>query len=481
MKKRVTLILLLLLSGMVAAAQNITFDLQPEGKGMLNADYHFVGCDDGHVVLIELGGRHTKRFVLNSYSLDQQLLASVDLGKEKDLDPRGGYINGQHVDLLQVAYPDNGMVVYRERRSLSTLQPEGDTLVLARYSGEKGDLFGCLMAESPNRELLAGAYVAYRKAQGMEVKVGLYNHEMEEYWTMTTDLSDIQSIYVNDEGEVVLYSLDKKGKCRFTVVDGERIENHEFDLSSSDPIVERGLVRFADGKILIAATVCEDRQTLMPQGSNIDCIDFYCYNTARKHLSVERYRFTNQEVNRLCNEKDDKYHRRNWIPFGELSQAIADKEGAYVVIDNAWTVTTNGIPKQYNSAGMMVMRVNADGKVLWTHAQRFFATSTNYSWRKYIIQGWLLTPDGIMLAWSDNAKNSSAPDDKPYKQYKAPSDKSTLNVLLIDKEGKASLSYINTNRMCTYGSVHRSNTPGKYVAHLRNMKKAQLAVISIEK
>ena len=76
--------------------------------------------------------------------------------------------------------------------------------MLGEYAGEKGDDFGFGIATSPNQQLLAGVFVARRKLQGTNVKVGLYSRELEEYWTMPTSCTKFNNVYVTDDGDVLL-------------------------------------------------------------------------------------------------------------------------------------------------------------------------------------------------------------------------------------------------------------------------------------
>ena len=85
-----------------------------------------------------------------------------------------------------------------------------------------------------------------------------------------------------------------------------------------------------------------------------------------------------------------------------------------------------------------------------------------------------------MLAWADNAKNVTIPDGKSCNDFKPSFHKSTLNVWILHPDGRETQSYIQTDRMFLDGSVHPLDTPGKYLATLRNMRKAQLAFITIE-
>lgn len=481
MKKYLLYLLITLSLPATVAAQTVTFDLQPVGKGTVNTDDPlYIGCDSQRIFLVERTGRLSKRFSLVEYSFDQQELARVELGNEKETRPYGGFINGTHVDLLQVAYPsDYEMRIYRDRRNLATLQPEGDSVVLGEYAGEKGDDFGFGIATSPNQQLLAGVFVARRKLQGTNVKVGLYSRELEEYWTMPTSCTKFNNVYVTDDGDVLLYSLYNNGVCNFTVLDGEHSEKVEFKIPTEPLIMERELVRYGNGKIILAVTVREENHTLMPEGANIDRVDIYCYDIAKKRLNVEHHPFTDQEVHRLNNTKEGKALRHRWVQFGQLQQTFADSEGGYVTIDQAWSVSVNGTKTEWHRSGMMVLRVDTDGKILWTRSHRFNA-ATAWNNRTALAHRWIATPSGILLAWVDHSKNATLPEEAPYKVYKPSRAKGNLNVWTLSRDGKENLNYIPVNHMTLTGAVHQHSTAGKYVAILGSMNKGQLAIFTVE-
>lgn len=488
MKKHTLFLFAALLMGIAATAQTVSFDLKAEGKGTNKTDIpQFIGCDNQRIVLVESTGLIKNRLSLVAYSLDQQELARVELGSGKETSTYGGYINGQHIDLLRVDQTEDSktkqisMRVYRDRRNLTTLEPEGEPLVLGNYTGEKGDDFGFGISVSPNGELLAGVFVARYAGQGMEIKVGLYNHELEEYWTMTPAKANFNSISVTDEGDVILYVLGDNGNCSFTILDGEKERNAEFTIKPDEGtnILERAFVRYGNGKIIVATAVREENHVIMPIGSNMDRVDIHCFNIDRNTITSERHTFTDQETQRLCNDKESGSPRHHWVQFGQIAQTLADKDGGYVMLDQAWSVSVNGSKTEWHRCGMMVLRVDADGKILWTRTNRFSATAP-WGMRHLLTHRWIATPQGVMLAWMDHANNVSAASNKSYKEFKPGRTKSVLNVWVVSPEGKETQSYIMTGKNSLVGAAHRLDSPGKYVALLTSLRKGRLAFFTIE-
>ncbi|MBR1834554.1 MAG: hypothetical protein IJ785_03510 [Bacteroidales bacterium] len=489
-------IFLLLVLGLLFAeggrAQSISFDPLPTVKGITKKGIpQFIGSDSLGTVLVQYGGRLKNRMELVCYDGEMKEQATVPLQNTGDVSCYGGYINGPHIDLLQVAISDTALSVYRDRRDRTSLNPVGGPAMLAHYPGQKGDEFAFGMGVSADGKLLAGVAVANRGVQGTEVKVGLYDHELKPYWTHNCSEAVFSNVYVTDSGDVVLYTLGRltttgrrRGRtvtddniARFTIVDGTQELHVEFALPESDLIMDKALLRYGDGNILIAAAVRKENHSVMPIGSNVDAINIYCYNIASQKLTVEQHPFTLYEVNRLTNEKETSKQRHFWVQFGQISQCIADADGAYLMVDQQWRTTLNNVPVAQQRMGMMVMRVDRNGKVKWTTVRRFNG-NTSWDQRDYLDHRWMATPTGIMLAWVDHISNIGFPLTKPYKIFTPFKSKGTLNVWTLGPDGKEDISFLEVSRSALAGSTHRLEEPGHYVVLLSSGNKQQLVKIA---
>lgn len=451
--KRLAILLAALALPLMAAAQNVELNTEPLGK-MLNKsnEPRFIGCKDGKVVTVDYIKR---KAILASYDMAQTELARVELGSEKELNNYGGFINGNYVDLLNVSRTDNSMRVYRDRRDLRTLQPQGDRLTLTEYKGNKDDDFIFALGVSPDQQLLAGVSVAVRKGLDTDVKVALYNRELEEYWHMSARSSGFNQVYVNDSGEVVLANctVNNKKYNTFTIIDGEKEDQVSFKLNDDGYPMEATLIRYGNGKLIMAVAVREENHVVMPIGTNIDRIDFYCYDVRQRSLSITKHNFTDLECNRMANNKDEKSPKHHWVQFGNIVQSIADDQGAYLMFDQTWRVTKNDIPVEQHRLGMMVLRVDIDGKVQWTRPMRIAAMSSwggremvNYSWRR--------TSKGITLAVPQNAKNIDLPDNKPIKDLRVMKDNAVLSVISLDRQGHVSRQNFDIGKQSIINGPH---------------------------
>lgn len=469
-----------LVSAAGARAQIITFDQLPEGKAVVkNSLPLFIGYNGQDLVLIQRQGRLKNRLELVRYTGDLKEQRRTVVSEGGTPECYGGYINGDHIDLLQAEHNADGMHIYRDRRNLQTLQPDSTPLTLFRRTGTQGDAFLFDIAVSPNGKLLACVAVADRMAQGTETTVGLYNHQLEEYWIQTTSRTTPTGVAVTDEGDVILYTLAEDGRCLFTLFDGERIQDISFKIPEGPLVVERTLLRYGDGNILLADAVRQENHVLMPIGTNIDRIDIHCYNIRKQTLNTIRRPFTQHEVNRLTNQKEDTRLNRLWVQFGRICQTLQDTSGAYLMIDQKWNIATNDVTTGVQRMGMMVMRVDRNGNILWGTAKRM-TSSTSWNRRELIDYRWLPTPDGIMLSWMDHADNSAYPPAKPVKLFEPYTHPAALNVWTLSPDGKEDWSFIELKRHALAGSTHSLATPGEYVVLLTTGWKSQLTEIKIE-
>ena len=470
MKKTALLGLVLVAAmSMPLMAQTVEFNAEAPGKMLSKTNEpRFIGVADGSVVIVD---RHSKKMTLERYDMAQNELARVELGSQKELDNYGGFINGSNVDLLNVRHTDGSFRVYRDRRPLSAIQ-QGEQTTLVEYNGNKDDKYFFSLGTSPDQTLLAGVSVSARKGLDADVRVALYNRELEEYWHKSVQSSGFNQVLVNDSGEVVLgfCTVNTKHACRFTVTDGENEENFSFRLDGEDGTPwEATMLRYGDGKLLLAVAVREENHAIMPIGTNIDRMDFYCYDVRRGDLTVTKYNFTDLDANRMANSKDDKSPRHHWVQFCEISQGIADATGAYVMLQQTWRVTKNDVPTEQHHMGMMVLRVDKEGRVQWSRPFRLTSQSSwggrdmnNYRWRT--------TPNGIMLALAQNAKNVNLPDEKPIKYFKILKDKAVLSVFTLDPAGNLKRSNFDIGKQVALGSAHYMNTPGEYMLFLMGGK-----------
>lgn len=427
-----------------AAAQEVNINFGQQDKGLAKAGAQRVlGSDGNSVVYLTQTGVMVPNRTIVSYDMAQREQASVKLGKIKlngswGLSCREAMVNGSKIDLLMVNRADDNLLVTRERRDMSTLALEGEPQVIADLKGGRNDELFVFSAVSPNRQLVAVATAKVEAGLGAEVRVSLYSREFEEYWSIEVPAYGFVDMIVNNEGEVAMTGLDEKDgrvAVQATVTDGEKTEHMDFSYKTSGVMIEWEPAYYANGRLVLVSAMREESKTIMRVGVNIDCLDAVSLDMTSGEVSVDHHRFSEEELADMENKKGltTSYH---WMNFGNLRQVLTDDEGAFVVIDNQWDTYSQYGLTHSERRGMMVLRVDKDGRIRWTRTERTYvkAASGLMPWASY---RWVPTADGIMLAWTTNAKDAMKNRGETVKGLKVFDGGAELTVMTLDREGNA--------------------------------------------
>ena len=412
-------------------------------------DIHFIGLDGQRAIFVQntsllkdmKGNRLRNKKILVSYDMNQEELARVELCDDKTVLCYGGFLNGDNVDLLMVEKEDNNLRVFRDRRNSQTFQPVGQQQTLAQFSGSKGDNLMFLCQSSPNDNLLAGIYVVDRENQSAELQVGLYGKDLDEYWKMDSRCRSLSFVYVTDSGEVLLGSHTDEGLFRIFVIDGENEAMYDFDTKTSG-LSNVMVVNYADNRIYLAATHSKkDHES--DHNTMADAILSFCYDTHTKDLLTDRHDFSKLECNRMNNEDDDRRIRNDdfRIEFFDTKQTLPEKEGGYAMFDQTCTRYINGAASTYHHWGMMVARIDKNGKFEWVKTSRL-ATVCEYANRTLLSYRWMPTSKGITLVWAANSRNPRQDDTKQISALHNIQDEATLALLRYDADGNDTRQYI---------------------------------------
>ncbi len=433
-----------------AAAQEIELTFGQQNKTLAK---HFapqlLGSDGTSVVYVMTKGVVAPSKELVSFDMQQKEQAAVKLCKVKlngtyDINVERAFVNGSEIDLLVSNTRDNGLVVTHERRTMATLELQGEARTLVNMSGTKEDGLFFFSAVSPNGKLLATATAKVEAGIGAEVRVGLYSDKVEEYWSMEVPAHGFSDMMVSNDGEVVLVGMQEKdgrGTVQVTVADGEKSDYQSFGYTTNGVLKEWAPAFYKDGRVVLVAAMQSDYKTLMRVGPNIDCIDAVSCQMASGEVSVDRHSFGEAELARMENKKGNTTGYR-WMEMGNLQQVIGDEEGAFAVVDNQWDTYNQYGWVSRERRGMMVLRIGSDGRFKWTHTERTY-TYAPAGLRDMIRYRWTATADGIMLAWTTNSKDAAKGTDEKVKGSKLYIGSSELTVMTLDREGqtkKASFS-----------------------------------------
>lgn len=448
-------------------------------------DAAFIGCDGNRVVYVENAStRKKQKTELVAYNMDRVELVRLPLTEGKDIRCYGGFINGQYVDLLMADWKGNDMTLYRSRRSLETLQPVGERLILADYKGTSGDNIGFRLASSPNQELLALMYYVGRETQATEVQVGLYSRELEEYWKVDTKVRNTSLFHLTDSGEVALGGMDAQG-CKISILDGETEVEHIIPRDEiPDNVPEMNLARIANGKIYVVGTQREESKMVKGlSGTQVSQVFSLCYDTKRKSTSVRYYSIKDQDRARLIGGvKDDyKWKKNDWkcVQFFSLNQTMADRDGYYAMMDQMWTLRVDGVLNSENRTGQMVMRVNNDGEIEWVRVFRM-SQMAPANGMPMVHYRWVSTPKGPMLVWAEAKKSADYSEEKPIDNFEAFKTSAVLTAAIIDSKGNLTRQHYPLPSKTGIQGRPTLMENGDWLLLLRGKSKGRLAVLKVK-
>ncbi|MBP5676959.1 MAG: hypothetical protein J6W88_00500 [Bacteroidales bacterium] len=455
--KSLTIIAAMLI-GMTAMAQSVSLNFEPQSKGLEKKNrLTYVGSNGQSVVFKQLMGLLGTSEELVSYDLNQKEQGRVKFDNIKVtgtpvIQLREAIVNGDKLDIIATTDKDNKYLVYHEQRDIKTLNTIGERQVLASFDDSKDDNHFCFTAQSPNGQLVGVATIKLEKNFDATVRATLYSRQMEEYWSMEVPAHGFGSILVTDDGDIVLSGItvkDNRATVQMSVTDGENSEKYLFNYPAEGMLLEYSPARYDDGQLLLVATMRENSKSIMPVGSNIDCVDAITCNTKDNTIQRDRHHFSSEERCIMDNKKGKKA-QTDWIDFGNLVQVIGDKEGAFVVIDKTWSTYRDGSLAYRQRSGMMVLRIGKDGLFKWGRAERHsaFANGMYINWIDY---RWEPTSEGIMLAWTTNQSDISVKGtDKPVKGTKNFGKKANLSVVTLDREGNKRQTDFNIGKQAIF-------------------------------
>lgn len=463
------------------AAQGQVAQLQSFGQGNTLAKTYepqFIGSDGQQAFFVQMTGRLKNKMELVSYDMEQHELARVQLSDDKEVKCYGGYLNNGGIDLLMAQWEGDNMKVYRDRRDPQSLAPRGEQLVLADYKGTSGDNMGFGMGVSANKELLACVYVIGREGQNTELQVALYSRELEEYWKVDARSNRLDFIFVSDSGEVLIGGRNGS-KFDIAVLDGETENHYQFEVDETR-LAEVSLVRYAGGKIYFAATHWE-KEKLTMNGVMADRIVAITYDTKRREVSLDRHDITKIEYNRLNNFKDDAKvkHDDYRVIYLNIIQSMPAKDAGYVMLDQTWRVNVDGVPTTQNRLGMMVAKINDDGKFEWVQT---FRISNVYAWpaRMQASYRWERTDKGLLLVWSETKEKKEVPDEKPVKDYRGANGSGMLTALLLDSKGNMQRQHFEMpSRQCLLGHPYKLDN-GDFLMIIRGVSRGYFAKMTLK-
>ncbi len=494
--KTILLTAIAVVAGFAVSAQ--VADLQEYAQGRVTSrdfDAAFIGCDGNRAVYVEnASSRKKQKTELVAYNMDRQELERVPLTEGSDTRCYGGFINGQHVDLLMADWKGSDMTLYRYRLPLTSLSATGERQTLVDYKGTSGDKMGFRLSASPDQKLLALLYYVGRETQPTEVQVGLYSRELEEYWKVDTKVRNTSLFYLTDSGEVALGGVGGQG-CKITIIDGETEVEHiipKDDLPSN--VAEMNLARIAGGRLYFVGTQRGENNGIVKRGrtvytgiingTNVRKVFSLCFDTRSKRTSTYWHEFSERDICRINGKKDNYRWSKNElrsVQFFSLNQTMVDRDGYYAMMDQMWTVTVDGVKHHENRTGQVVMRVDNDGRIEWVKVFRMSQMALADA-MPMIHYRWVSTEKGPMLVWAEAKKTADYAEEKVKLDYVAfkSSTAAVLTAAIVDRQGNIVRQHWPLPAKTGIQGRPVKMENGNWLIMLRGKSKGKLAVLKVK-
>ena len=478
MTKKLLLLCLLVVLTTALRAQNINLFTEDVSRNLNRAlETQFLCTDGDRLVCIEYSGRLKNRRQLVCYDMSQREVARTDMGKTADYKCYTAFVNGQTLDMLEGRVEKGLLQVWHRSRAFGTLEEQHTQRTLMQLEGTAQDRMGLMMATSANGQLVAVVYVAQRQQGASTVQVAVYDRHLQTRWLMASECRRLGSVYVTDSGEVVLSHYDPNGVYAFRVLDGK--QEQAFHFTITDKATDVQVVAYAQQRLLLAAAVGSRTSQELGNGPWMRSLEIYAYNTRDNHLDHTQHTFSDLEVNRLIGRDDSDPVGTHRVQFGNIAQTLPDTAGGYIMIDQQWTRTIEGVPTDHYRIGMLTLRIDLEGNIVWRNASRLAMHSSSSS-TAYLGHRWIPTSRGIMLVFNENVKDQDRSLTRSAVGLVPCKNKAVMTVLCLARNGREERRSFPLGRYAMQGAPMLTDQQGDYLVYVTNGSRGSFAHLTID-
>lgn len=467
MRVKLSALLLLLSMSVAAFGQGINIAAEPLGSGAARYDrQQYIGQSDDRVLLLQHDGKSRVPQQLCLLDFGQNLLAQADLGQEEGGVCYGGFINGAYVDLLMAISDGGSLRVWRDRRSLLTLQPAAPQADIVHRRLLNGERHSLLVAAAQSQQHVALADIAFGTALQAEVRISLLGRDFEEQWQVPLSAKRVDGLFVSDSGVVVLWGIEGGKNLGFALVQQGRFVHYSAEL----PAVAADLqvVNYLDGCLLLSSMSTEGGK-----------VNIFSYDVRTQELSSHVYTLTREERNRLMNRDDNRHLKRTHLKHCGIAQTIADGDGGYVVLDRTWGRSFDDVPAERQRSGWVVLKVSKQGTVGWVKSGRLLLRAP-YEEAQLLGHRWLPTPEGIMLAYTVATAATDLPATEAIPQLTPRKQAAALTVVHLAHDGAMQMRSFKIGKQALIGAAHPTQHAGEYLMLLSDGDKGQFLHLNVD-
>lgn len=401
-----------------------------------------VGGNDKQIYLMRHDQKEDKD-ILVAYDNDLNELRRTELDNGKNVTYYGGFLNESSIDLLVSTQNGNRFDMYRERYDPTTLKPVGNRTELYSINHKDSHKMKRALRPSASGEWISMLFVI-PESESAEVRVNLYDTELEEMWNMDITLEDLDDYFVSDSGEVVFLSYfntvdDDETTFNFTILDGDNEKTYSYS-ELVDSILRIDIVKYENDKIYCTGLIKGEQQDNYRNWSK-GFFSLVFDIRSQKIVHYEKQLFTQADICRLCNVPDRsklKVLSTDKLTFGASRY---DSDGALVVYERYYNLLVNGIHTQSEFGGMLCLRIDNDGHIVShpvVRRQVISAPETN----KNVFTTILESRGVLFVATLDNPQNMDLAPEKPCKAANVSQARTALLFFTVSESGSIHRQYI---------------------------------------
>ncbi len=450
-------------------------------KNVLARTPGYIGHLNGTNYIMGFYDERKPKAYLAAYDGNLNELRKTDLPSEENQTLYGGFANEKSIDLLMTQKDASAYTAYKLSYDPTTLEPKGDPETLVTFNRGKDDKTYTYVNSSQSQEWLSLIF-AVVEDDNVEWLVGLYDTELEEYWSMEFHQDVIDDYFVTDSGEVVVAGFYKKKnseetRLQFVVLDGEREQAYACNEVLPE-MRNMEIVRYENGKIYCTGLIVGEAQD--ENGAWNSGFYSLVYDTRAKRMEkFEKVDFAKEDICDLCNVSRNSRLKILSTDKMRFADSRYDNEGTTVLYERTYNFYVNYIFQHSEYVGILAYRIDKEGHIAWHRVLLRDIQAPNGIENNVRTK---LTPagNGYTIFYMDQPGNANLKEGKP--AIIAPLERSKLSLMAttIDYHGNTTRSLLAVPpKSVTVGAPHLLDD-GSYMLFLARPFNSNAAILKYE-
>lgn len=338
-----------------------------KNKGVRSRMPGYIGHRNGTTYIMGFYDEVKTKAYLAAYDKDLNELGKVDLPSEENQTLYGEFANEKSIDLLMTQKDASEYTAYKLSYDPSTLQPKGEPKALVSFNRGDGNKTYTYVSSSQSQEWLSLIFAVVEE-DNVEWLVGLYDTELEEFWSMEFHQEIIDDYFVTDSGEVVVAGFyEKKNsdetRLQFAILDGEREQAYVCN-EVLPKMRNMEIVRYEDGKIYCTGLLVGEAQDDKGYWNS----GFYSlvYDTrAKRMVKFEKVDFSKEDICDLCNASRNLRLKVLSTDKLRFADSHYDNDGTTVLFERTYNFFLDYAFVHSEYVGILAYRIDKQGHIAW--------------------------------------------------------------------------------------------------------------------